>query len=219
MSDIEWQEWVDYHSTLFRMTADEDVAMMQLWRESFEGRAFTLDELRHASKQLATSDAKRWRSEHLEAILRSITVNRLARSQALQDEQDRENAYPCSLCGNSGIVAVPHPDFIRAAEQAWTYYTAAVSCRCYRGQRVSQSNLDAIELSKEDVKKRKRSKPYPRMMTLDDYERRNPDWYGQLKRQEQSVKREQAARAATRKADTQRGPLAAVIDGVIRKLT
>jgi len=92
----------------------------------------------------------------------------------------------CTLCGDSGYVAVPHPVYVVMGE--WTHAThgrtkptAAVTCCCMAGGRLAAAQES------------KRQPP----MTLVEYEARIPRdlWQALLDEEWQRIKREAAERA------------------------
>lgn len=67
MSDTEWATWVSFHSAMFSFQGRRDVAMFAAWREAFELRRYTAEELRAASLAMS-ADPPKYRRDHLGRI-------------------------------------------------------------------------------------------------------------------------------------------------------
>lgn len=205
MTNVQWLEWAEYHTQLFRWTAPEDMAMLKLWREPFESRGYTLSELRQASLALAESPkAGIWRAEHFEFILRHVGGRRLAAAQQREEAERRQNERPeCRLCNGSGLVVVPSPRSVRGGDWVWPFYTASVTCLCDRAGRWHSNHARYVEFCRE-----KQRKQPPKMLTLTEYEHLVPSWFELMADRETKRVADRKAREETTHADKRRGPLA-----------
>ena len=89
MTDHQWEEWTTFHGDLFRWN-DADMKMLDIWRETIVAHGMTLDELTAASRHIAEHDAKKFRTEHLQAIIHHVAARRLAKHRAECEQRDRD---------------------------------------------------------------------------------------------------------------------------------
>jgi hypothetical protein len=203
VTDQDWDEWTDYHTTLFRWTGAEDVQMVNLWRSAFESRGYTADELRAASFQLSMSAAKTWRAEHLEYLLRTISGKRVTAAAARRDAENAHLQVPsCRECKGMGLVSVPHPRSMLVGETARPFYMASVTCRCELANRWKNGHR-----SFEDYSRAKNQRLPPPLMTIEEYEFKFPYWPEMLAQVERNRKAEQAAKERTQEHDRRHGAL------------
>jgi len=212
----EWASWVEYHATLHRIADDQDLRMMQLWREVFESRNYTAEELRAASLHLSMTQPKTWRSEHLEFLLEHVAGRRRQEAVAARHAEQGEYSY-CALCRGSGLIGgVPHLTDVKSGEWVHPFRRGAVVCRCSKGAGWRSGYEQNVE--------RRRSKnlrPMPPQLTIDEYELRNAGWKMQLEDFEQKRKAEKRAREETREHDRKRGRIGligSVVERVVAKV-
>lgn len=203
MSDKEWKGWVSHHLVLFRWTAEEDLAMMELWRPSLERKNVTAPELWKASEHLAVSPPK-WRADHLHGILEYIQAER-SRKLSLDQQSERQAAevsYSCEGCKGDGLLYdMPRPDNIRDGQWVGDV-TCVVACWCAMGKKKEARSEQIVENYREAGKRT--TGPW---YHFERYEQLNPHWR-QQKEQRVIEKRELAqAMAATVNADRSRGAL------------
>jgi hypothetical protein len=138
MTDDDWQEWAESHSTVFGMRFAEDLQMVASWRRFLDG--YSLSELHTATGELA-KNFPRSREQHITALLRILASRRAATSMAYVEQSKHEVGQPmaCSMCGGGGTVMVPHPRCMVDGEYipgpGGYKATAAVFCDCNTGRR------------------------------------------------------------------------------------
>ena len=193
-----FQEWASRHCTIFGLFDPRQMEMVKLWRPIFEGAGFVADDLNAATDRLATNAPPKYPADHREALLQQL---RAQRAVALRKEEDEQpDRGRCVLCGGSGLVTVPDLRGVRAGQWVGVlfcgraqFYTAAVTCSCYRGRSIRCTSRDGKELT----------------LSLADYEMANPGWRIQLGQR----RREQVAEAEARP-----GPPCPTLDAVIERL-
>ena len=219
MNNTEWISWKTYHATLHRLTGDDDLAMMDLWRPVFDAKGHTLGELKEASLDLAKTDPKRWRAEHLQALLDRATSVRLAIAQAETVQGDGSEYPSCELCHGTGLVSVPEPRSIKNGDWVTPFYRGVVSCYCVRGIDRQRRHQAIISIASETKPGGKKHVIPPRLMTLPEYEGVFPKWRDMERRHEEAQKQEQRAMKISRDMDTKHGelPIREVLDGIERR--
>lgn len=219
MTDAQWIEWTTYHGSLHRMQAAEDAAMILLWREVFEDRGFTMEELKVASRSLAENDPKRFRTEHLEYLLSSVGTARFNKARASLTTDDI-NEKSCGVCIGSGHAIVPHLLSVIDGEWHYPYYTMAVACHCDAGRRLLSRWEGYIQAAKnKDGKKGCREKIPPPFMPIENYAVKNQDWQDQVKTREAQRKQVESVKDRTKEYESKRPKLKLkTVDDDIRKL-
>ena len=182
-------EWVKHHATVFGLHAEADVMTLLSWEPLFVAAGYTSGDLHAATDWLAVNAPPKFRTEHLGAIQSRIRDTRAVAYRA-EMNAGGEDRGTCTLCGGTGRVVVPHVAGVRdgqwvpidAARGGASYYTMAVLCRCALGAWVLAHNEEHL---RERV-------PGKRLVTLGEYEQRNPRW----RVQREQRRREQRERAA-----------------------
>lgn len=153
-NDSEWKEWVEFHSSLFGMDSKADAKLFRAWRGLLCG--YALEELRSATVEMAENAEKSRadRAAHY-AYVKEIIKAKRSRAQAYEKAPISE----CGVCGGSGYLDLPHWVSIKDGEWGGKY-TLMVCCDCSAGWE----------------RKRKEQK----MMSLGEYEVKNPGWKEQL---------------------------------------
>jgi len=141
--------WAETHRKTFVLSA-EWVDAAELWWEIFESRGVTGSELTAATRDLMTlgANAPKYPGDHLPAVERSIGRARNAAAVERRKSYGETDAARCDLCLDGGWVIVPHPKFVRNGRWEPSHYresgspnyvTAAVACKCDRGQSTVES--------------------------------------------------------------------------------
>lgn len=210
MSDPQWLDWSKYHCTVFRWTGEEDFKMLETWRPAFEAKSCTHAELRAASLELVQREPK-WRTEHLNALLTHIASARMRHMQARRAIEEQQVSSTCKLCRHTGIVSVPHLRRVEDNEWVWPFYLCGVACRCHIGVQVATDHASKCARWHSLPEAKRGKNPPPRMMGLDEYEMRNPDWERQVMARAEQRETEQVARSAAEHGDKTRGPLKGIV--------
>ncbi len=220
MTDSDWKSWVAHHTRLFRWTAAEDLAMLNLWRQGFEGRGFTADEMIQASSALAEDNPKNsrgdaiWRAEHFSFILNFISSARLMKQRAaILAEEVRHRTY-CTQCLGCGFLFVPNLCSVVSGDWVHPFSSGVIACDCKKGE-MRLRNHAAILEHVAAAKNKKKYVDVPRLMCRAEYEEKNPFWKSQIETREMKRRTEQEIRDETHYADTSRGPLDNVVLKVI----
>ena len=178
---IGFARWAERHATTFGIASHEEIATIQAWERVFTACAYEADDLEQATDNLAANADLLARSDekflgrmsmHLAAIQRTI---RQARAIAYAGKRSRYEAEmgECVHCSGTGRVVVPHIASVR--DQKWepmnvgsapSWYTMAVLCTCSLGKWFAEHTP--------------KLPPEKTVLTLDAYERANPDWRDQL---------------------------------------
>jgi hypothetical protein len=204
----EYKVWVNYYVTAFALRSDEDLRTVLSWWEVLHSEA--PEDLYEATNLLLRSSYPSFLRDHLReltAFLRLLRAERLPDGSWSDAEGDRGS---CVLCGGSGRVIVPHPRAVRDGE--WVplhvarggahWYTCAVCCACALGRWYGQHGLV------------RRGREQKALMSLDAYERLNPNWYRHM-----SVRAQQVASIARLSPSRYSGRLTAEeLDRVLRRL-
>ncbi len=121
---------------------------------------------------------------HLDAIQRRVR-DRKAVQHVREDEERREEESTCTLCGNSGMVEVPHPKGVVNGEWVQqrvgrnpSQYTIGVTCPCPAGQWRYKQQANYLAGKHKDAGK---DGPPPLPWSLDAYQQRNPKWREQMR--------------------------------------
>ena len=186
-----YADWARHHCRLYCLTP-EQVVTVAAWLPELERQGWTPDELDAASCWLLVNAPPKWfPQDHLTGLRdRIAAARREAHYAALArlggDRPDGERGE-CVRCGNSGRLIVPHPARVRAGswvpertQQGHAWYTAAVRCSCWDGQRFSAT----VGVWDGD---RRRLVPHL-MLDLQDYEAINPGWRQQMTRLEEMTR-------------------------------
>jgi hypothetical protein len=195
MSDAEWKQWVESHTSLFWMYSAEDADLFRLWRPSLQG--FLLAELQAASLWIAETHAGQFRTAHLMLLRRRVAERRQEALGRAARQQLPEGPSVCGTCGGTGLVAVPHCRAVVDGE--WRFDGNArpvmvVACRCHRG-----ANKAALFASL-----RSESAGRTVGMTLDEYAQCVPHWRDLLAEENGRHARELEADAIASRADRKR---------------
>lgn len=197
-SNDEWGEWVDFYGGCFGWLSDADLRMFDAWRRVFAASGYTMAELRDAAKALAANPPK-WRSDHLARIHQHVRESRFAAQVAREREAREANEKkPCELCGDTGLVVVPHSRAVVNGEWRAPFYTMGVACECGAGFSVRSPMIRRYDAWVENNRK---GKMPPVIARLQDYERENPFWREQVRQKAEAQKAEVAAREASHGAD------------------
>ena len=168
MEAADYAKWTNYHATVFAVRKREDLETLQSWRRVFNAARYTYIELCEATDWLAANDPPRFLQDHLRALHDCIGRGRAVDYRRADVEPDTNGT--CTDCGGTGRVVVPHPRgisngewvAIKVARGGQSFYTAAVLCSCKLGRWYGQ-----------------RGNPDMPMMTLEEYEKINPNWVEQ----------------------------------------
>lgn len=170
-----YHEWAAYHAQMFGLLSEPEVAMVHAWLEPFTSVGYTVEELRAASDWMAINGPPKFRSEHLSGLTNRIRDRRMldaaerTRKAMLVDPND---LGVCVNCFDVGIVTVPHFSVVRDGIWIQPFYTLGVLCGCNRGRKL-QADRRVIEESKQAKDHHYRQRLG---MTLEQYERKVPDW-------------------------------------------
>lgn len=192
MTHDEFEVWAKRHAVVFCFHTDRASDMLVAWYEVFELAGYHVDELQAATTWLAAFEPPRYLTEHLSALQRRISQERLARTIAIRELQNVRDT--CQLCGGFGWVEVPKRTSV--IDGQWVNLSSArlptscVTCSCTAGQSIANSHHSA-------------KKPNPRPpMSLDVYTHHVPHWQELLKRREQETAARSRANAAAEQAET-----------------
>lgn len=209
-----YAQWSARHAAMFGMTRLEDAETFAAWRSTFIARGYTFQELTHTTNVIAArTEPLAWRDDHLAEINRIIRDMRQAVIRNESNEAATAKESKCELCADSGMVIVPHPQFVIDGE--WTRNgnsqpTCAVVCSCFRGRRIGEQQAEMFN--------GKRSKM---QLTLEAYEDRVPRylWKNLYDQQRLAFIASTRAEATSKAQDKQLGRLdAKAIAGTIGAL-
>jgi hypothetical protein len=208
-----FSEWCSQYSDTFGLTTDADMRMLASWRKFFELAGYTAQELTDAMAHLASTEAPRYRSDHLPAIQLFIRDQR--RRQREREIIDSETEWNTGqrvhdICQGTGRVIVPHLCCVVRGQFVEPYSQMAVMCTCKIGERLRLSSLDANKYSR-------------RIMDLLGYEKLNPFWPEQMEKDDlrRRAKRESqdTANEADIAAKVLRGdPFQIALDRLMRRI-
>lgn len=203
MSIKKYADWAKKYVTTFGMDKPSDLHMAALWEPSFEASGYSIQELDYALLEIARNPPE-YRTEHLRKIHESIGERRRRDANERQRDLDAINGFEgCSLCGDTGIVVVPHLRFVQ--DGTWTVYPGrawkpifGVSCTCEQGRRVATCPRKTM------------------LMGLEKYESVNPGWQKQIEIEKAAMDSVARASRVAEELDQTLGPLVAGI-GVMPK--
>jgi hypothetical protein len=160
-----YAEWAGWHATAFGFQTEAEGKMLLSWTGLFRDLGITPGELAAASKDLAARDPPIWRSEHLQALRDRVRQLRNPPPPRPPDEPAPGDCGTCRDCGGTGRVIVPAGGVKTANGNAVSRpgSTAAVTCRCALGRWFADRPGDR-----------------PALLSLEAYERWNPDWRRQV---------------------------------------
>jgi hypothetical protein len=165
MQRVDYDAWVMKHAEAFGLTWDGELAALGCWYDSL--RVFEPAELHAATAaMLASGQTYRRVSDHLPAVIVHVRATRrdAARADDTAAALDPDLGR-CGLCGSSGHVAVPLVRLPGGGEvRVMADYETVVVCRCAKGRWVQDRQAGMGS----------------RQMTLEQYERLNPEWRDQL---------------------------------------
>jgi hypothetical protein len=179
LDDEPWfPKWLDRHSLTFNLTSDRELLTLAEWEKIFAAGDYSAAELHDATGFIAQNphvlDTKKPKMErHLIALMSRLRARRA--NAPKRPEPSFEDKGTCTLCGGSSCVVVPHLRGI--SEGRWVpipggagprYYTFAVACSCFLGRRKNEHRD-------------------PRLLSLEEYQARNPDWRAQLKAHDEEL--------------------------------
>ncbi len=158
-------EFAKTHCQRFGYEKPAEISMIVEWAEEHAKSGATMEDLENASKAMLKSTAQTFRREQHLQQMNSLLISNRDKRINLENGYKSTPGYRCSVCRDArGIVSVPLLKQIDCG--IWTgKQTQAVVCDCVDGDRWRNT---------------KNSKDQP-MMTLGEYERRNPLWRSQLR--------------------------------------
>lgn len=157
------------HCHRFGYDKPAEISMVCEWAAEWMKTGATLEDLENASKAMLKSTTQTFRREqHLQQMNSLLAASRDKRIH-LETGYKSTPGYRCAICRDArGVVSVPLLKQVDCG--IWTgKQTQAVVCRCPDGDRWANT---------------RNAKDLP-MMTLGEYERRNPLWRSQLRDREQ----------------------------------
>lgn len=154
-----YEEWaLDYCRRLGVSSVSIGEAIMSWGPALLGGLRLTIADLQHATNAIIAGQGKtpQWPADHLDAIKAAAIQASQARIAA-ESQRETMSGHSsgglgvCNYCGETGLVLVPHPNWIRDGE--WVPYTRSgigrplyhhthVYCRCRRGERCHTSAVD-----------------------------------------------------------------------------
>ena len=168
----EWfTDWMAEHKARSAWGPDRD-AMMWDWEVEFDGRGVNEHEADSASRWLMANDPPMMAKHHLAALLARI---RQQRNEVGSRPAGAHEFGACAVCGESGMVMVPHPRAISDGEWLRPWYSLAAWCNCGLG-RFKQDQFLATDKCKamaygESGEPRRYPPP-----SLEEYQQRYPHW-------------------------------------------
>lgn len=164
-----WTAWMERAAKLLGMHGARDLDTLAEWTHLFARRSFGIGDMTDALEAVALEPPI-----HKREVLGKLIG--LVRAKLGSRAPPAEDRGTCTLCGNSGLVTVPHPQHTEAQ-----WYTLGVTCRCPSGQRVRRQHTEYAE-----------QKGWPadrRSLSLDDYEATyGRDWTDVLAAHEQALR-------------------------------
>lgn len=174
------------------MFSDAEADMVAHWAALLANEGFAADELAAASEWLVVHDPPKWRDKHCDRLKERVLSQRVL-SRSVGPRPDDPGT--CCLCGGSGMVSVPgcaglvtRSGATLDGAEPWSLF--AVLCRCALGRWL-----------------RPRQGDENRRLTLDDYEKLNPDWRQQLERRGRLLRQRGEVGDLTRSVDAVLGAL------------
>jgi hypothetical protein len=195
------EEWGEYHATLFGFQPSA-APMVRAWLDEFAASGYRPDELTAATKAIGLLESPpRYPGDHYAVLHRQVQAERARQREEFASRETRRVASgddrgACEICGNAKWVIVPHTSHLAEWVDAARFVTFGVVCRCFLG-RAMAANWDAKR---------------PRPLTLEEYERKVPNWRELL----ESERQIRASRCRT--ANVMAGPLADTLRGVMARM-
>lgn len=199
-----WDNWIEYHGTLFALTDDMALLMMGQWVKVFDRAGYSPEQMTQATDSFALNSQPLYRGDHLQTLLAAAKA--LKCPQASIAPPEPANTL-CGVCGDSGRVSVPNPksfvqkldrpvDPVRGILGRWTW--AAVLCSCAKGHWFRSTQMGRKTSSGADL---------PAQQTIEQYECDVPNWRDLVAEYEQSVKELRLARDLAKDQDDKHGRL------------
>lgn len=166
---VTWADWVEYHSSFFGWREDRDRKMLMTWAKYFDDECYGPEELMEATRRIPKNDPKAApfkREDHIHHLIEAVRSKR----ESLRVIQRSEQVFNCKHCEGSGLVRVPRLKDV--VNYSWrSKYACYVSCACVCGVMFQSPKND---------------KP---MMTLREYESKNPEWKNQMRMAEETERK------------------------------
>jgi hypothetical protein len=193
-SEINWTDWISYHSTIFALNTESDLNMLTEWARLFQMAGWTPTELKQASEWLALHEPPAYRSQHLVALQKRLPYARQQKG-APPAAMDGEDCGRCVVCLGTGFVTVPNHKYAnepRGSIHHGKFYTCVVTCHCSRGRwREQHCSRDGGILS------------------LAEYEARWPWWREEMAQHEALLKQRTRSLAHAKAVDEALGAIKA----------
>jgi hypothetical protein len=172
---VTYEQWADYHASMFGLQNEGDVRMLAAWCDLFHSAGYEVAELVDATRFIATHDPPKFRTDHLAALQARIRERRnvLAPSN-VPDDHPLGN---CTLCNSTGRIVVPLiPGMLTVGGKLipddGRWRTCAVLCRCNIGRWFADRQAgDKV------------------MLGIDHYSRLSPDWEDVIRRHDAELKK------------------------------
>lgn len=182
-----WDEWNEWFLTLYGIPDGKRPTVAAWITEVFVPGGATADELHAAARNVARAGPPAFLNEILPALLDEVRRARVEELLAREDQERRgglDVSVPgCVCCDGTGWAIVPHVPQPEAARLKGYLATCAVSCKCIAGVRIAT------------VARTARGDP---PFSLEQYERRNPDWLAQRREHERRAAAEGRIGEATK---------------------
>lgn len=166
---VTWADWVEYHSSFFGWREDRDRKMLMTWAKYFDDECYGPEELMEATRRIPKNDPKAApfkREDHIHHLIEAVRSKR----ESLRVIKRSEQVFNCKHCEGSGLVRVPRLKDV--VNYSWrSKYACYVSCACVCGVMFQSPKND---------------KP---MMTLREYESKNPEWKNQMRMAEETERK------------------------------
>ena len=166
---VTWADWVEYHSSFFGWREDRDRKMLMTWAKYFDDECYGPEELMEATRRIPKNDPKAApfkREDHIHHLIEAVRSKR----ESLRVIKRSEQAFDCRHCAGSGLVRVPRLKDV--VNYSWrSKYACYVSCARVCGVMFQSPKND---------------KP---MMTLREYESKNPEWKNQMRMAEETERK------------------------------
>lgn len=160
----EWQEWIDWYSSLWAFRGPERLQMLIGWVNIFGRMQYTPAEMKSAGERLAcNTPPPRFPGDHLTGLLALAKANRAAKQAAPVEDRGA-----CILCRGTAWICVIDGYELPLPLKDGTLspvYTCAMACTCYQGRNM---------LANWGGGGTRHSHQSP--MSFDDYRRRFPAW-------------------------------------------
>ena len=166
---VTWADWVEYHSSFFGWREDRDRKMLMTWAKYFDDECYGPEELMEATRRIPKNDPKAApfkREDHIHHLIEAVRSKR----ESIRVIKRSEQAFDCRHCAGSGLVRVPRLKDV--VNYSWrSKHACYVSCACVCGVMFQSPKND---------------KP---MMTLREYESKNPEWKNQMRMAEETERK------------------------------